>query len=107
MPLSACPVVTNVLVWLMLLYALAAAALAAAADVEGAVELIEPCRDGMGCVGGDGMGRVTDLGEVEEVERERVDVTGREADWEVCEAEGDCCVSAMRNVVDEDETDGS
>ena len=46
--LSACPVVTKVLVWLMLLYALAATPLAAAAEMAGAVELIEPCRDGTG-----------------------------------------------------------
>ena len=75
MLLSGAAVVTKVLVWLMLLYG-PPAALPAAADAE----LLEACLDGIGCVGGDGNGRATDLGDVEEVERERVTVTGMEAD---------------------------
>ena len=61
-----------------------------------------------GCVGGEGKGRDTDLGDVDEVERERVDVAGRvaECEWE-CDGDGDCCGSAMRNDVTADDTDGS
>lgn len=77
-----------------------AAEAAAAADMDLAAT---------GCVGGDGMGRVTDLGEVEEVERDRVVVMGRVAECECdeCDGDGDCCGSAIRNDVIDDDTDGS
>ena len=91
-------VVIKLLVWLRLPYRLAAAA--GTAVVVGLEET--------GCIGGEGMGRARDLGDVDEVERERVDVTGRLAECEcVCEGDGDCCGSAMRNDVTDDDTDGS
>ena len=79
----------KLLVWLMLVYGLVD-------ELAAAVEMAEEAGAGFettGWVGGEGRGRDTDFGDVDDVERERVDVTGRVAECECdceCEGDGDC-----------------
>ena len=79
----------------------------AADEVEAIAAVLEDDLEAIGCVGGDGIGREMDLGEVDDVERDLVDVSGTLADCGLDDGDADCCGSAIRNVTGVVEIAGS